>query len=91
MENMLPVAHSFTQIITTELSAVGQYDQFGTILGSDVAAVSKLEDPKQLGALVKRWNVYAGTHPPLARLAFYERGVASEVALGHRGLGKVFP
>ena len=88
---MLPAAHSFTRIVTTELQAVGQSDQFASILGSDVAAVTRLEDTKQLGALVKRWNVHAGTHPPLARVAFYDRGIGSEVSLGHRGAGKVYP
>lgn len=88
---MLPAAQSFTRLVTTELLAVGQSDQFAAILGSDVAGVSQLEDCKQLGALVKRWNVHAGTHPPLPRVAFYDRGVNSEVSLGHRGAGKVFP
>ena len=88
---MLSAAHTFTRLVTTELAALGQSDQFGAILGSDVASVSTLEDTRKLGALVLRWNVHAGTHPPLARVAFYDRGADSEISLGHRGAGKVYP
>jgi len=88
---MLSAAHTFTRLVTTELAAIQQSDQFSSILGTDVASVSKLEDTKQLGALVKRWNLHAGGHPPLARVAFYDRGADSEISLGHRGAGKVYP
>lgn len=88
---MLPVAHAFTRLVAAELSAVGQSDQFAAILGAGVLAVEGIEDSRQIGPLVKRWNEHAGSHPPLARVAFYDRGVGSEVSLGHRGAGKVYP
>ncbi|MSP54244.1 MAG: hypothetical protein EXR69_01355 [Myxococcales bacterium] len=88
---MLPVAHQFARLVTAELSAIGRADQFVAILGAGVAAVEGLEDARLLAPLVKRWNVHAGAHPPLARVAFYNRGMDSEVSLGHRGAGKVYP
>lgn len=88
---MLPVAHDFARLVTAELSAIGQADQFAVILGTGVAALEGLEDSRKLAPLVKRWNEHAGSHPPLARVAFYDRGMDSEVSLGHRGAGKVYP
>ena len=88
---MLPAAATFTRLVTAELKALGQSDQFTPILGSDIVSVQAIEDARQLAPLVLKWNVYAGDHPPLARVALYERGVRSEVSLGHRGAGKVYP
>ncbi len=88
---MLSAAHDLARLITAELAAVGQSDQFAAIVGTGVGAVQAITDSKQLDPLVKRWNVHAGAHPPLARVAFYDRGPGSEVSLGHRGTGKVWP
>ena len=88
---MLAAAHAFTRLVTAELSAIGQVDQFAAILGTSVASLEGIADSKQLGPLVKRWNEHAGAHPPLARVAFYDRGADSEISLGHRGAGKVYP
>ncbi len=88
---MLPAAHAFTRLVIAELLAQGQADQFSTIVGAEVSSVQGIEDSKQLGPLVKRWNVYAGEHPPLCRVAFYDRGFGSEISMGHRGAGKVYP
>lgn len=88
---MLTASATFARLVTAELKAIQQLDQFAAIVGTDVAAVQDIADPKQLAPLVERWNTYAGGHPPLARVAFYDRGAGSEVSLGHRGTGRVYP
>lgn len=88
---MLPAATTFSRLVTAELKALGQSDQFHTILGCDIVAVQAIENAGQMAPLVLKWNAYASGHPPLARVAFYDRGMQSEVSLGHRGEGKVYP
>lgn len=88
---MLPAAQTFVRLVSSELRATDASAQFNSIVGTDVASVNAMSDAKQLGALVARWNTYAAQHPPLARMAFYDRGVRSEISLGHRGTGTVWP